>query len=128
MIGEVDGFSSPINLCNHAYWNLSGNFIEPTVADHILELSADKVFRFNKFQCPTEFIDQVEGTVFDFRTRARVADKERLSGAIDGGGKPGIDNGFVVRTDQGPDDEGVLRDVAVLKSIISGIEMVVKST
>ena len=59
----------------------------------------------------------------------RVADKERLTGAIDGGGKPGLDNAFVVRADQGPDYENeVLREVAVLKSVKSGIEMTVKST
>ena len=59
----------------------------------------------------------------------RVADKERLTGAIDGGGKPGIDNAFVVRADQDPDHENeVLREVAVLKSVKSGIEMTVKST
>ena len=129
MQGEVDGFETPINLCNHAYWNLSGDFSEPTVADHLLELKSDKVFRFNQFQCPTEYIDDVEGTVFDFRKIERVADKDRLTGAIDGGGKPGLDNAFVVRADQGPDYENeVLREVAVLKSVKSGIEMTVKST
>ena len=49
MEGEVDGFETPINLCNHAYWNLSGDFSEPTVADHLLELNSDKVFRFDQF-------------------------------------------------------------------------------
>lgn len=49
MQGEVDGFQTPINLCNHAYWNLSGDFLEPTIADHLLEVKSDKVFRFNQF-------------------------------------------------------------------------------
>ena len=59
----------------------------------------------------------------------RVAGRERLAGAIDGGGKPGIDNAFVIKTDQSPDDENeTLRDVAVLRSTKSGIVMTVKST
>lgn len=49
MLGEQDGFETPINLCNHAYWNLSGDFCEPTIADHLLQVSSDKVFRFNQF-------------------------------------------------------------------------------
>lgn len=52
-----------------------------------------------------------------------------MTGAIDGGGKPGLDNAFVIRTDKSPNDENdVLRDVAVLRSSKSGIEMTVKST
>ena len=50
---QADGFETPINLCNHAYWNLSGDFAEKNVGDHLLQLSADKVFRFNQYQCPT---------------------------------------------------------------------------
>ena len=46
---QADGFETPINLCNHAYWNLSGDFAEKTVGDHLLQLSADKVFRFNQY-------------------------------------------------------------------------------
>jgi aldose 1-epimerase len=49
MHDEVDGFETPINLCNHAYWNLSGDFSEPTIGDHFLQVKSDKVFRFNEF-------------------------------------------------------------------------------
>jgi len=49
MHDEVDGLETPINLCNHAYWNLSGDFAEPTVANHRLQVNSDKVFRYNEF-------------------------------------------------------------------------------
>lgn len=49
MQDESDGFETPINLCNHAYWNLSGDFSETTVSDHLLKVESDKVFRFNQF-------------------------------------------------------------------------------
>lgn len=75
MHDEVDGLETPINLCNHAYWNLSGDFAEPTVADHRLQVNSDKVLRYNEFQCPTEFIDDVQGTVFDFTSMQRIADQ-----------------------------------------------------
>ena len=72
----------------------------------------------------------MKGTVFDFKKPERIADQERLTGAIDGGGKPGIDNSFVVRSlANNPDEENEeLREVAVLKSTHSGIEMSIKST
>ena len=31
---------TPINLCNHAYWNLSGDFKQPTIANHKLKLNS----------------------------------------------------------------------------------------
>jgi galactose mutarotase-like enzyme len=59
MQNEVDGFETPINLCNHAYWNLSGDFAESTIADHLISLNSDRVFRFNEQQLPTDHIDLV---------------------------------------------------------------------
>ena len=47
MQDQLDGFETPINLCNHAYWNLSGDFAEKTVGNHLLKLNSEKVFRFN---------------------------------------------------------------------------------
>jgi len=42
-ISGSDGLITPINLVNHAYWNLSGDFKQSTIADHDLRLNCDKV-------------------------------------------------------------------------------------
>lgn len=55
------------------------------------------------------------GTPFDFVSFSRIGDKERLTGAIDGGGKPGIDHAFCVY-EADPDGQSILRDVAALKA------------
>ena len=43
IIGDKDAkvLYSPINLCNHAYWNLSGDFKAPTIGDHYISVHAD---------------------------------------------------------------------------------------
>ena len=33
---------TPINLTNHAYWNLSGDFRQATVANHKMMLNSSK--------------------------------------------------------------------------------------
>ena len=39
-------------------------------------------------------------TPFDFTTKQYISDLKRLEGAIDGGGKPGIDHAYVIVEDQ----------------------------
>jgi galactose mutarotase-like enzyme len=53
---DQDGMETPINLCNHAYWNLSGDFSENTVENHTLQLEASRVLEFDKYQIPTGVI------------------------------------------------------------------------
>jgi aldose 1-epimerase len=124
---EDHGVETPINLTNHAYWNLSGDFAEPTVSEHTLMLKAARILDCDDSWCPNGTISDVAGTVFDFRNTERVGDKERLTGGIDAGGKPGIDHAFCV---DGFDHEGQnkMREVAVLASPYSGIKMKVEST
>lgn len=105
---------TPINLTNHAYWNLSGDFKQATIADHQMKLNCSTYTPFDVTQIPTKEIAPVDGTVFDFVEKQRVADKERLTGAIDGGGMPGIDNAWVV--DGSETFDGAMRNVAVLES------------
>lgn len=40
--------STPVNLCNHAYWNISGDFAMPTIGDHFLQISANEILQFDK--------------------------------------------------------------------------------
>jgi len=58
---------TPINLCNHTYWNLSGDFKEPTIADHKLYLkNSSKLMELNAGQMTTGELPPVKGTPFDF--------------------------------------------------------------
>ena len=57
-----------------------------------LPMSADSI--------PSGEICPVAGTPFEFTSGfSQIADRERLTGAIDGGGKPGIDHAFLVDRD-----------------------------
>lgn len=115
---------TPINLCNHAYWNLSGDFKQPTIANHKLKLNSTYYLPLDETQIPTKEVKAVESTPFDFRILSTIADNERLSGAINGGGKPGIDHPFVVDGSEKFDVQ--IRDVAELVSDTR--RMTIKST
>ncbi|QCX37619.1 galactose mutarotase [Aureibaculum algae] len=56
-----------INLTNHSYFNLSGNF-KNDILDHKLQIRADKIVPVNKNLIPTGELVSVENTPFDFRS------------------------------------------------------------
>lgn len=63
-----------VNLTQHSYFNLSGNF-NNTILDHELELKADKMLPVDATLIPTGELKAVAGTPFDFTT-ATVIGKE----------------------------------------------------
>lgn len=91
---------TPVNLVNHAYWNLAGF---GTIDRHVLRLCADRVLEVDADTVPTGRILEVTGTALDYRMPRRLDDR----------GPPDLDHCFLVP------GEG-LRPMAVLEDPASG--------
>lgn len=85
--------ATPVNLTNHAYWNLAGG---GTVLGHVLELEADRYTPADAEGIPTGRIVPVAGTPCDFRAAKPI----------------GRDFGELHNTPQGYDFNGVINGPA----------------
>ena len=61
-----------INLTNHSYFNLSGD-LNKKILDHTLELKSSSFLELGEDLIPTGELVPVEGTPFDFRKGAAIA-------------------------------------------------------
>lgn len=102
--------STPVNLTNHTYFNLSG-FESPTVLDHLLTVNAAHYTGKNAENTSSGVISPVTGTALDFR---RLVALGKGIGCFEA--DMGYDHNFVLQ--QAP--EGTLTRAAVLYHPASG--------
>jgi aldose 1-epimerase len=115
------------NLTNHTYFNLDGEGAG-SVLDHVMRINASRYIPTDADSIPTGEIRAVGGTAFDF-TRGK-----RIGRDIDSGDEQlelagGYDHCFVIDGAYGGDGtlERELREAAVVKSGVTGIQMTVRT-
>lgn len=129
-LATVEGAATPINLTNHAYWNLSGD-CKRKITTHRLALCCPRYLPFDEHQIPVGEERPVEGTLFDFGPGAEGADTHGVLLAdrvplIDGAGQPGLDHCFCA--DRAAVSAGDLVVMATLSDPESGRRMQVSGT
>ncbi|HEY3597998.1 MAG TPA: aldose epimerase family protein [Paraburkholderia sp.] len=120
---------TPVNLTNHAYFNLSGAVATDTPADtldicgHMIEIDADEFFEVDDALIPVAR-SSVAGNAFDFRASAPIGARLDWPHAQLARAK-GFDHCYVLRGPYGT--AGALRTAAVLYDPGSGRELTVST-
>jgi aldose 1-epimerase len=106
---------TPINLTNHAYFDLAGAGDE-SVLHHLVRINADSYTPVDKELIPTGVIEPVKDTPFDFTEPKEIGrDLEKVKG--------GYDHNFVLRP-----SKGELKEAAVVVEPISGRTLTMLTT
>lgn len=82
VIEAVTGKPTPVNICNHAYFNLGE--ADTDILGHILTLHADQYTRVNDELIPTGETPAVRGTAMDFNKPFAIGQRiEEVKGGYD---------------------------------------------
>jgi aldose 1-epimerase len=87
--------ATPVNLVNHAYWNLGGH-ASGDVLRHLIQVFASRYTPVDKSMIPTGEIAGVAGTPYDLRRLTPVGSRIKL---VTGGGAVGYDVNYEVHGD-----------------------------
>jgi aldose 1-epimerase len=117
---------TPLNLTNHAYFNLAGVDHAADVLDHEVSIDADAFMAVDDTLIPTGPRD-VSDTPFDFRAGARLRDRIGEDDAQLGIAR-GFDHCFVLHGNARTTEAPVERTVARVYEASSGRELAVSTT
>lgn len=113
-----------VNMCNHTYWNLSGDMKESTIFHHELLLRCSRYLPVDHVQIPTGELKSVDCTPFDFRSFHPIGDSIL---SVDGCGQPGYDHCYAIdKSDHAMTDSPTL--AAILRNPLSRRQMTVHTT